>query len=99
MKTAQANLQELLDAHPVAQGVYVRVHGKNLIVGRPEPFGATKEVLQDDRVRFTRIDQKTFGLSVRRHTGRWQKVPFSGTLEELVNDVLSSMQHLLASYS
>ena len=39
-----------------------------------------------------------YGLSVRRHTGRWEKTPFSGTLSELVGAICTTMQHLVAAW-
>ncbi len=40
-----------------------------------------------------------WGLSVRRHTGRWEKTPFTGTLEELSDVIWSLMQHIVAPYT
>jgi hypothetical protein len=47
-------------------------------------------------VRFTHLGGASFGLSVRRHTGRWEKAPYSGSLRELVAVVTTVMQHLVA---
>lgn len=98
MKAAQTKLRTLLDAHPVTTGAYVRVHGKQLVVGRQESFGPNEKILEDDRIRLTLIGNKKFGLSIRHHTGRWEKVPFSGTMEKVVNDMLCFMQHILAPH-
>jgi hypothetical protein len=35
---------------------------------------------------------------VKRHTGRWEKTPFRGTLEETVSTVCALMQHLVATF-
>ena len=91
MRTAQAQLALLLQADPVTAGMYVRVHGDHLIAGRSEPPE------NDDRVRFTRLAANRYGISVKRHTGRWQKTPFYGTLEETVEVVCSVMQHLVTA--
>jgi hypothetical protein len=64
--------------------MYVRVRGEHLIAGRIEQ-NQTPE--NSDRVRFTRLAANSYGLSVRRHTGRWEKTPFSGTLEETLSAV------------
>ena len=57
--------------------VDVRAHGDHLIV----------ELLHDDEpqpvARATRLDDQTFGLSFRSHTGRWEPLPVSGGLEEI----------------
>jgi len=52
----------------------------------------------DDRVRLTRLSASTYGLSVRRHTGRWERTPFSGSMDEMVDAILGCMQHLVAPY-
>ena len=98
MRFAAVELKKLLDAHPVTAGVYVRAHGKTLIVGRREALGHKQEMMDDDRLRLTLIAKKKYGLSIRRHTGRWEKVPFSGTMREIVNDILTCMQHIVAPF-
>ena len=77
--------------------MYVRVHGDNLIAGRHEK-GSDGSTGQDDRVRLTQLGGSRYGLSVKRHTGRWEKTPFMGSLDELVDTMLCFMQHLLATY-
>jgi len=114
MRFAQSNLTRLLEAHEQTAGLYVRVHGENLIVGRREPLGPVRslrtrtgeggrgrpdgEMENDDRVRLTRLSTSTYGLSVKRHTGRWERTPFSGSMEEMVETILGCMQHLVAPY-
>lgn len=98
MRAAESKLKGLLEAHEPTAGLYVRVHGDNLILGRREPTGPNGPLEDDDRVRLTRLSTSTFGLSVKRHTGRWERTPFSGTLEEIVDIILGCMQHLVAPY-
>ena len=98
MRIAESNLTKLLSAHKTAAGLYVRVHGDNLTMGRPEAFGPDGELENDDRVRVTRLSACTYGLSVKRHTGRWERTPFSGTMEEMVDTIVGCMQHLVAPY-
>ncbi len=43
MRIAESKLAKLLAAHETAAGLYVRVHGDNLIMGRREPFGPDGE--------------------------------------------------------
>jgi hypothetical protein len=97
MQVAQTKLVKLLQADQVTAGMYVRVHGDHLIAGRNERPGAAPTEHNDDRVRFTRLGTNHYGLSVKRHTGRWQKTPFYGTLEETVEVVCSVMQHLVTA--
>jgi len=97
MRIAQAELHHLLETNQLTTGMYVRVHGDHLIAGRKEPTpGGTLE--EDDRVRFTPLARGRYGLSVKRHTGRWEKTPFTGSMRETVDVVCSFMQHLIAPY-
>ena len=98
MESAQTKLKRMLDQHELTQGMYVRVHGEHLIVGREEPVGPNGELEKQDRVRFTQLATLTYGPSVKRHTGRWERTPFSGSLKQMVDTVLSFMQHLVAPY-
>ena len=98
MQAAESKLKNLLAAHEPTAGLYVRVHGDHLILGRSEPLGPNEETENDDRVRLTRLSATTYGLSVKRHTGRWERTPFCGSLEEMVDTILDCMQHLVAPY-
>ena len=55
MQRAQSKLKRLLEAHEATAGLYVRVHGDHLILGRREPLGPGGETEDDDRVRQTRL--------------------------------------------
>ena len=98
MRIAESRLKALLEAHPPTAGMYVRVHGDHLILGRQEPIGLTGQLENDDRVRLTQLTGSTYGLSAKRHTGRWERTPFAGTLEEMVDIIFGCMQHLVAPY-
>ena len=98
MIAARTKLQSLLEQHELTAGMYVRVHSDHLIVGRPENLPGTSETENLDRVRLTRLSASTYGLSVRRHTGRWERTPFSGSMKDMVDTILSVMQHLVAAY-
>jgi hypothetical protein len=96
MQTAHSELARGLAQHDTTRGLYVRVHGDHLIVGRTETVNGVDE--PTDRVRLTRLNSRTYGLSVKRHTGRWQRIPFSGTIPEMVETIATFMQHLVAAY-
>lgn len=98
MRSAESKLKELLESHPPTAGMYVRVHGDHLILGRQEPMGPNNQVENDDRLRLTQLSASSYGLSVKRHTGRWEPTPFVGTLEEMIDIILGCMQHLVAPY-
>jgi hypothetical protein len=98
MRIAESKLKELMESHQPTAGMYVRVHGDHLILGRQEPIGPNGQLENDDRVRLTQLSASSYGLSVKRHTGRWERTPFAGTLEEMVDIILGCMQHLVAPY-
>jgi len=98
MRLAETKLKGLLEVHPPTAGMYVRVHGDHLVLGRQEPIGPSGEMKNNDRVRLTQLTGATYGLSVKRHTGRWERTPFTGTLDEMVDIILGCMQHLVAPY-
>ena len=97
MRAAQTKLAKLLEAEQLTSGMYVRVQGNHLIAGRTE-LRSDQTPEHDDRVRFTRLGPNSYGLSVKRHTGRWEKTPFRGTLEQTVDTVCATMQHLVAVF-
>jgi|TARA_B100000959_G_C14970319_1_gene619423 hypothetical protein len=98
MESTRIRLAKLLDGHPTTSGMSVRVHGDHLILARLETLPPATRPEDDDRVRITRLKDRTYGLSVKRHTGRWQKTPFVGSLDEMVSTIQTFMQHLVASY-
>jgi len=97
MNRALLRLEDLLEADDMTAGLLARAHGENLIIGRTEKTDSGEDV-SDDRVRLTRLSTTRWGLSVKRHTGRWERTPFSGTMEEMVEAVCTFMQHLVAPY-
>lgn len=99
LRDAADDLHRLLETDTISAGLYVRVHGKNLIIGREEPWGPDGALERDDRLRLTRLASSIYGLSVKRHTGRWEQTPFRGDLKELVEVTQTLMQHLIAPYS
>jgi hypothetical protein len=98
MFQARAQLEELLAQHCITSGMTLRVHGDHLILGRHEADPMQSKPHHDDRVRLTRFSSTTFGLSVKRHTGRWERTPFVGTLDEMVDTIANVLQHLVAPY-
>lgn len=99
MRIAQTQLINLLESDNRTKGTYVRIYGDHLIIGRQEPFAPDGSLVDDDRVRLTRLNASSYGLSVKRHTGRWERTPFSGSIPEMVETIQTFMQHLVASYS
>jgi len=96
-KAAGRELQALVEANPITRGLVVRSHGSHLILSR-DVQGPDGETERDDRVRLTELGGSCYGLSVRRHTGRWEKTPFSGSLQELSEVMCATMQHIVADW-
>jgi len=97
MKAALFSLEGMLGANEMISGLIARAHGENLILGYVEEADDGTGY-RDDRVRLTRLSQQRWGLSVKRHTGRWERTPFSGSMDEMMHTVGSVMQHLVAPY-
>jgi len=81
---AADNLQELLENGKGFEHLRVRKRGKSLILISGEGDQEQKHAS------FTWLGRNVWGLSMPKHTGRWEKTPFTGTLEELL-DLLTSM--------
>ncbi len=96
MEPHRSQLLRLLEAHEPTVGMYVRIYGEHLILGRELALEEDGNTERDDRLRLSRLRSRSWGLSVKRHNARWERTPFSGDLEEIVNAILSFMQHLCA---
>jgi hypothetical protein len=94
---AQQRLEELLGQSKVTAGLLVRVRGKQLTLVREEA-GSGGEPEDDPRVRLMHLGGNQFGLSVLRHTGRWERTPFTGSIDEVVAIIVETMQHLVADW-
>lgn len=95
MQSARTVLSELLEKSDLTAGLSVRIHGDHLILSRNETVG-TSEAESVDYIRLTRLSASKYGLSVKRHTGRWERTPFSGDIEDMVSVMHTFMQHLVA---
>jgi hypothetical protein len=81
--TARARLLALGDfAH-----LHVRSHGEHLLIEQPGPPEAPSD--RYAVLRLTPLGASHFGLSLRRHTGRWENVPFSGPLNEVLAEAVT----------
>lgn len=97
MDRSRQLLAQMIATNESTAGMAIRVQGQSLILAREEE-AASGEMVPDDRVRLTNLSPTTWGLSVKRHTGRWEKTPFSGSMKEILDTVWTFMQHLVAPY-
>lgn len=93
IETARDEITALVESNPVTAGLQVRVRGKILTLAREDEWG------RDDRVRLTHLGSSQFGLSVMRHTGKWERTPFAGTVPELFEVISGPMQHLVSEWT
>ena len=74
-----ARLQSLLRQLLGNDAVTVRPHGQHLLLDL-DAAGSVEVV-----ARLTRTEPGQYGVSFRRHTGRWDPLPVSGSLDEAAN--------------
>ncbi len=97
IERARERLEELLGKSKITTGLLVRVRGKHLTLVREET-GPGGEPEDDPRVRLTHLGGDQFGVSVLRHTGKWERTQFAGTIDKDVAIIHETMQHLVADW-
>lgn len=97
IETAREQLETLLAKYKATRGLLVRVRGKHLTLVR-ETAGPDGTPEEDPRVRLTHLGGGQFGVSVYRHTGKWERTPFRGTIDENVAVIVETMQHIVADW-
>lgn len=83
-------LERTLAAHPGLEHLRVKQRGKCLTI-----YSKTRHGL-DDHARLTRLGGVRWGLSLPRHTGRWERTPFMGTMDEVVRTLTEMLGFHLA---
>ncbi len=82
----------LLRQHEGLAHLDVEVRGDAVIVFSMEDGAKLR------RARFTWLGAGHYGLSLPRHTGRWEPTPFTGPLPEVVDVLVSQLGFHLARY-
>ena len=85
-------LRALLRQHEGLDHLEVEVRGDAVIVFSMEEGAKLR------RARFTWLGAGHYGLSLTRHTGRWEPTPFTGPLPEVVDVLVSQLGFHLARY-
>ena len=85
-------LRALLRQHQGLEHLDVEVRGDAVIVFSTEDGDKLR------RARFTWLGAGHYGLSLTRHTGRWEATPFHGQLPEVVEVLVSELGFHLARY-
>lgn len=83
LEAAARQLRELLDAGDATQGMEVGCRRGGIVLSWNWLDTLSAEPEPDPRFRLTPLGSGQFGLSLYRH-GRWGRLPFFGTLAELV---------------
>lgn len=89
---AKSNLERRCASDEALAHLRVQKYGKSLTLLSGPDDDAQKHA------RFTHIAGNAWGLSFPRHTGKWEKSPFTGTLDELVDTLVGNFPHYLDSY-
>ena len=63
---------------------------------REELFEPRRQPTTDARVRLTWLGADQYGLSAPTWKGRWERLPFSGTADELLEILEGMLFHLIA---
>ena len=82
----------LLRQHEGLAHLDVEVRGDAVIVFSMEDGAKLR------RARFTWLGAGHYGLSLTRHTGRWEPTPFTGPLPEVVDVLVSQLGFHLTRY-
>ena len=86
-------LSSLLRRNKGLAHLRVKKHGDSLVLysgkGRDEHKHA----------KLTSLTSHTWGLSLPRHTGRWERTPYIGTMDEILNTLLNDLGFHLARIS
>lgn len=83
------DLEELLAQHEQFGHLRVRRRGDSLTIYSGK---ARDSVLH---ARLTHLGRGQWGLSLPRHTGRWERTPFLGTMEEVMTTLISDFAFYL----
>ncbi len=75
-------LEALLGRDAAFKHLYVKKHGKSLKICSGDPPWP--------HARITALGRDTWGLSFPTHTGRWERTPFVGTMEEVTDTLINN---------
>lgn len=84
--TSELKLAELLEQYEGLDYLSVKRRANSLTIY------STGEDGSQNHAKFTSLGGSVWGLSFPRHTGRWEKTPFVGSLEELVGTLVEDFR-------
>ena len=86
------DLEEELEKHDGLTHLRVKKRGDSLIIYS----GAAKDA--QNHARLTYLGGDDWGLSFPKHTGRWERTPFIGTMDEILDTLVSDFRCYLEIY-
>jgi len=87
-----AELRALLHQHEGLAHLRVECRGTDLVIFSEEDGEKIR------RARLTAVGAGRYGLSLMRHTGRWERTPLAGPLPEMVEMLVSALGFHLARW-
>ena len=84
--TPEYQLVELLKQYDGVDYLSVKRRGNSLTIYSTGADGS------QNHAKFTSLGDAVWGLSFPRHTGRWEKTPFIGSLEALVGTLVEDFR-------
>ena len=84
-------LGSLVDGGEATQGLHAKRSRGGIVLSRDWQDNPAAEPEPDPRFRLTPLRQGQFGLSLYRR-GRWEPLPFEGTLPELVDIMNTALE-------
>ena len=90
MEFAQEELEELIGSHDGLGHIRIKRRGKSLTLYSDSPEG------MDLHAKLTARGRDIWGLSLPRHTGRWEKTPFVGPMPQVVSTLTDMLGFHLA---
>ena len=78
-------LEELLARHQQLSHLRVKKRGDSLTISSGDASDS------HPHARLTHLGRGHWGLSLPRHTGRWERTPFMGTMDEVVATLISDL--------
>ena len=77
-------LESILERNQKLGHLRVKKRGRALTLYADAPHGA------DSRVKLTHLGGGQWGLSLFHHTQRWEKLPFVGSMDEVIDDLIQN---------
>jgi hypothetical protein len=74
-------------------------HLKTALRGKNISIYSEFEGSRENRCRFSQISGLDFALGMADHNGKWEYTPFEGTIDELLEMVMTQFNWVLSDYS